>query len=76
MIKMIVSMQFLLSLKMFEVMDDESLELSDHVLWYKFILLIVVIFGVKYSYKVLIDHFELIHGVMEVYLTSSWARVS
>ena len=32
MIKMIVSMQFLLSLKMFEVMDDESLELSDHVL--------------------------------------------
>ena len=67
MIKMKDIQHFLLSLKVCNVVGDESLELDDHVLWPKFIWLIVVIFGVKYVCKILNDHYEPSHSDMSEY---------
>ena len=40
----------------------------------KFVYLIVVIFGMNHGYEMWDDHFELILGVMDVFLNWPWMR--
>jgi len=71
-------MQFLLSSEMFELWVwpwSWSNEYESTAYEIKFVYGIIVIFGIKHEFMMLIDHFKPIQGVMDLYMNRAWSRV-
>ena len=74
-IKMIVNMQFLLSLEMFKIMDIElahdQVRMNQEHMDLSFVYVMVVILRINHGFVMWADHFKSIQGVTDVY--KNWA---